>query len=203
MNAKSILTVVAVFAVLVLGVFYRYYNTGVDSRGATRLMQAIEKNDDLKTTVRLIEKSKDLNVQDKQGRTALFYAAWHAQDPAVVKDLLVGGSNMHVADTAGQTAVMAAAQFNPSAEVLAEFLKNGAHVNATDNQGNTALILAAQGNTAPVIKQLLRYRADPEMKNNAGKTASDVLAENPQLTDQEKTDYRQAMLVLSILQGSR
>lgn len=203
MNAKTILTAVAVAVVLVLGVFYRYYNTGVDSRGATRLMQAIEKNDDLKTTSRLIEKSKDLNVQDKQGRTALFYAAWHAQDPAVVKDLLLGGSNMHIADSAGQTAVMAAAQFNPSAEVLTEFLKNGAHVNATDNRGDTALMLAARGNSAAVIKQLLRYRADPDMKNSAGQTASDALAENPKLTDQEKTDYRQAMLVLSILQGSR
>ena len=81
--------------------------------------------------------------------------------------------------------------------------QHGDKQNASDNAGNTALLLAAQYNTPAVIRALLRAKADPDLPGPDGKTAAAALADNPQLSDQEKTDYRQAMLVLSILQGSR
>ena len=194
MKISTVLTVLIVLAVLSGGLYLRYHNKDTDARGATRLMRSIENHAELQDTLKLIEHSEDINVRDKSGRTALFYAARNAQNPQVVRDLLEAGANLHIADENGQTA-----QYNPSVGVLEEFTKNGAHVNAADNAGSTALFLAAQGNTAPVIKALLRAKADPDIPGPEGKTVAEALAENPQLSDQEKTDYRQAMLVLSIL----
>ena len=203
MKMSTVLTVLIVLAVLSGGLYLRYHNKDTDARGATRLMRSIENHAELQDTLKLIEHSEDINVRDKSGRTALFYAARNAQNPQVVRDLLESGANLHIADENGQTALMVAAQYNPSVGVLEEFTKNGAHVNAADNAGSTALFLAAQGNTAPVIKALLRAKADPDIPGPEGKTVAEALAENPQLSDQEKTDYRQAMLVLSILRSSR
>lgn len=203
MKMSTVLTFLLVIVVLCGGLYLRYHNKDTDARGATRLMRSIENHAGLEDTIRLIEKSEDINVRDKSGKTALFYAARSAQDPQVVRDLLEAGANLHIADENGQTALMAAAQYNSSVGVLKEFTQNGAHVNAADNAGNTALFLAAQYNNAAVIKALLRAKADPDIPGPEGKTVAEALAENPQLSDQEKTDYRQAMLVLSILQPSR
>lgn len=203
MKKNTIFIFLIVAALLTGGLYFRYHGKETDARGATRLMRSIESNAGLKDTVKLIEKSNDVNVRDKSGQTALFYAARHAQDPRVIRDLLMAGANLHIADNMGQTALMTAAQYNPAVEVLEEFTKNGAHVNAADNAGNTALLLAAQYNTAPVIKSLLRAKADPDAKGPEGQTASEALAANQKLNEQEKTDYRQAMLVLSILQPAR
>ncbi len=203
MKMSTLVTVLVVLGVLAGGLYLRYHNKDTDARGATRLMRSIENHAGMQETVRLIEKSEDINVRDKSGKTALFYAARSAQDPQVVRDLLDAGANLHIADENGQTALMVAAQYNPSAEVLEEFIRNGAHVNASDNEGNTALLLAVQFNSVPVIKALLRAKADPDLPGPEGKTIAQALAENAQLTEQEKTDYRQAMLVLSILRGTR
>ncbi len=202
MKMSTVLTALLVAALLAGGLYLRYHNKDTDSRGATRLMRSIENHAEMQDTLKLIEKSKDINVRDKSGQTALFYAARSAQDPQVVRDLLEAGANLHIADDNGQTALMVAARYNPSPAVLEEFTKNGAHVNAADNEGNTALLLAAQYNTPAVIRALLRAKADPDLAGPEGKTAADALAENSQLSDQDKTDYRQAMLVLSILRGT-
>lgn len=203
MKTNTILIFLIVAALLTSGLYFRYHGKETDARGATRLMRSIESHAGLKDTIKLIEKSNDVNVRDKSGQTALFYAARHAQDPQVIRDLLMAGANLHIADNMGQTALMMAAQYNPEVQVLEEFTKNGAHVNAADGAGNTALLLAAQYNTAPVIKSLLRAKADPDAKGPEGQSASEVLAANQKLSEQEKTDYRQAMLVLSILQPAR
>ncbi len=203
MKKSTILVFLLVAALLTGGLYFRYHGKETDARGATRLMRSIESNAELKDTTKLIEKSNDVNVRDKSGQTALFYAARHAQDPQVIRDLLTAGANLHIADNMGQTCLMTAAQYNPNVEVLEEFTKNGAHVNAADAAGNTALLLAAQYNTAPVIKSLLRAKADPDAAGPDGLTAAEALAANQKLSEQEKTDYRQAMLVLSILHPMR
>ena len=203
MKMSTVVTVLIVIGVLCGGLYLRYHNKDTDARGATRLMRSIENHAELNDTVKLIEKSEDINIRDKSGKTALFYAARAAQDPQVVRDLLEAGANLHIADENGQTALMVAAQYNPSVDVLEEFTKHGAHVNAADNAGNTALFLASQYTNAGIIKSLLRAKADPDLPGPEGKTVAQALAENPQLSDQEKTDYRQAMLVLSILQPLR
>ncbi|MGN0016526.1 MAG: ankyrin repeat domain-containing protein [Candidatus Avelusimicrobium sp.] len=188
-------------AVLLLGAvaFYRYHGRDVDERGATLLMRSLESRDDLTKTRRFIKRADDINARDKAGRTALFYAARYAADAIAIQHLLEAGAEPNLADKQGHTALMKAAEENPSPAVAEALLLGGAKINAADGTGETALTLAARNNKAAVIKILLRAGADPDVKTRDGKTVAELLAENEKLSEEEKTDYRQAMLVLSIL----
>ena len=73
-------------AVIAGGLVYRRFAQDVDSRGATRLMRALEENDEKKTGELLSEET--VHVRDKYGQTPLFYAARHAQHPQVLHKLL-------------------------------------------------------------------------------------------------------------------
>ncbi|MGN0024092.1 MAG: ankyrin repeat domain-containing protein [Candidatus Avelusimicrobium sp.] len=194
-------TVLVLIALVVVGagVFYRYHGRDIDERGATLLMRSLEERADLKVTHKLIKRAADLNTRDKTGRTALFYAARYAQNAKAVQQLLAAGADVNLADKQGCTALMRAAKYNPSAAVTEELISGGAYVNVANAQGETALTLAAQNNTAAVLKMLLRAGADPDIKTAGGVTAADLLDGNEKLSEREKTDYRQAMLVVSIL----
>ena len=94
---------------------------------------------------------------------------------------------------------MVAVRNNPSLEILEELLVKGAPVNVMDKRGNTALLEAAEHGTPGMMKLLLRAGANPAMKNADGKTVAELMAKNERFSEQEKNDYRQALLVLSIL----
>lgn len=197
---KKYLVWIGIAACLAVGgVYYRYHGLDLDERGATLLMRAYEENSDSKKTERLIKRAKDVNKRDKSGRTALFYAARHTQDAEAVRRLLEAGADPSAADKRGRTALMTAAELNPSAAVLEALASGGSPVDAADAAGETALTLAARHNRAAVIKILLRAGANPDVKTAGGMTAAELLAQNEKLTEQEKTDYRQAMLVVAIL----
>lgn len=59
-------------------------------------------------------------------------------------------------------------------DVCQMLLEHGASVNEVDAQGQTVLMSAASKNNREIIKLLLRYRADPTIKNMVGRTASDM-----------------------------
>lgn len=181
------------------GMLMRFGSDGRDERGATRLMRSIETQADGLETQKLIARSSDLNLEDNSGRTALFYAARHSQKPDLLEKLIQEGANINVADNAGQTALFVAAQENPSPSVAEFLLTAGAQPNTADKNGVTPLMLAAQNNNKDVLAIFLRSGADTHAQDAQGKTVEQYLQENPHLTDQEKTDYRQAMLVLYLL----
>ena len=185
------------------GLYYRYHVSLTDERGATRLMQALEQHAQLGETKKFIRRSGDINERDKAGQTALFYAARHTENPEVIRQLLEAGADLHLADNNGQTALMVAAKENPTVAVLEEFTKNGAHVDAKNNAGETPLWLAARYNSPAVVKALFQARANPDELGPNGQTVAQALAENEKFSEQERTDYRQAMLVLSILRGGK
>ena len=201
MKRNTILFILVIGALISGGLYYRYHGEETDERGATKLMQALEHEEQLtKETARLIKRSDDVNERDLAGQTALFYAARHAKDPQAVRNLIEAGADAYITDNEGRTALMNAAQYNESVAVAEELVKNTSHVNLQDKAGETALLLAAKNNTADVIKVLLRAKANPDIAGPDGKTPAQELAGNDKLTDEEKADYRQAMLVLSILQ---
>lgn len=181
------------------GMLMRFGADRRDERGATRLMRSIESGADSLETEKLIARSNDVNVEDNAGRTALFYAVAHTQKTDLLAKLLKEGADINVVDNAGQSVLFIAAAENPSPAVAEFLLSSGAAVNVADKNGQTALMLAAQKNNKEVLGIFLRSGADTQAKDAHGKTAADYLQENPNLTDQEKTDYRQAMLVLYLL----
>jgi len=182
------------------GLIYRQLVRDVDSRGTTKLMRAIRKNDSIKHMAKLIEKSENINVQDKQGQTALFYAIRHLQDTDVLQRLLSAGAVVSIEDKNGDTPLLVAARVNPYPEVIESLVFYGADVNAPDKKGNVPLVLASRYNEGKVIEQLLRANAKLNVKSGDGKTVGELLAENEKLSDQDKINYRQLFLLISILE---
>lgn len=178
---------------------YRHFAQEVDSRGATRLMRAIEENDTNKA-IKLLG-TGDINARDKSGQTALFYAARYATEPKVIYKLIVAGADPLATDKSGDTPLVTAAKYNPSTEVIMTLAKQSHRASQQQTNKDKALAKAAQHNTAEVIKTLLIVRASPKALEPNGKGAAAFLEENEKLTEQEKTDFRQVMLVLEILEA--
>jgi ankyrin repeat protein len=107
---------------------------------------------------------------DRQGRTALHYAAL-ADDTAAVSRLLSEGADPNVADRDGFTALHFAAQEGAVAAAGA-LLAAGAQVDAVNSYGNTPLFTAVFNSRGrgELIGLLRRHGADPWHPNNTGHT---------------------------------
>lgn len=196
---KSTWVFIAVLSVIIAGgLAYRHFAQELDSRGATRLMRALEEND-IKKMESLLE-TADIHVRDKSGQTALFYAARHAQQPQIIHRLIVAGADPLATDKHGQTPLMVAAALNPNPVIVKVLAKQGGFSAAQQKNKDNALRVAAQQNGLPVIKMLLIAHANPSVPDEAGQQAADYLAGNTQLSDAEKADLRQVMLLLEILE---
>jgi ankyrin repeat protein len=65
--------------------------------------------------------------------------------------------------------------------VVAMLLANpGIKVDAQDEDGNTAMMSAARNGSLDIVELLLKAGADPNLKNNRGKTAADLTEEGPE-----------------------
>lgn len=181
------------------GLLYRHFAQERDSRGATRLMRALEENDTEKMQKLLNE--AEINARDKSGQTPLFYAARHAQQPQIIHKLLLAGADNLATDKQGHTPLMNAARYNPNPAVTLVLARQGGLTPEQIRNKNEALFLAARHNTAAVIKMLLIAQASPSVTDRHHRHATDYLEQNEQLSQQEKTDLRQVMMLLEILEG--
>ena len=196
---KSTWVFIAVLSVIIAGgLAYRHFAQELDSRGATRLMRALEEND-IKKMESLLE-TADIHVRDKSGQTVLFYAARHAQQPQIIHKLILAGADPLATDKHGYTPLMEAAAFNQDPVIVKVLAKQGGFSEVQQHNKDRALRIAAQQNGLPVIKMLLIAHANPSVSDEAGRQAADYLAENAQLSDAEKADLRQVMLLLEILE---
>lgn len=200
MDKKNFFWIGLIVLIIGGGLTYRYFVRDTDSRGATRLMRAIEQNDSLKSTAKLIQKAPDVNVRDKKGQSALFYAIKYSQDEELVRNLLMAGADITTPDKNGDTPLLLAARENPSAEILEMLVHYGGDVHQTDKNGYTPLLLAARYNAGTAIEALLRTDADLGRAGKDGKRVKDLLAENMKLSDLEKNNYRQVMFVVELLE---
>ena len=200
MNKHFWILIVILAGLVCAGLVYRHFAQDVDSRGATRLMRALEENDTQRAR-ELLENGTDIFAQDKSGQTALFYVARHADDPVLLYKLLLSGADPLAQNKHGYTPLMYAAQYNSSPALIKALAKHGGFSADQITNRNQALLVAARHNNATVIKTLLSAHASPAFTTPDGKTAADFLADNEHLSPQEKTDFRQAMLVLEILEA--
>ena len=70
MKRNTILFILVIGALISGGLYYRYHGEETDERGATKLMQALEHEEQLtKETARLIKRSDDVNERDLAGQT--------------------------------------------------------------------------------------------------------------------------------------
>ncbi len=115
----------------------------------------------------------DIDAADESGWTALMYAAQLAPSNDAELQLLVDAhANVNRSSLHGDTALMMAAYRGYLPDVL---LKKGARINARNADGVTTLMLLAQHSDADTLKRALDAGADPNLQDNAGRTALDYL----------------------------
>ncbi|MDB6129124.1 MAG: ankyrin repeat-containing protein [Verrucomicrobiales bacterium] len=117
----------------------------------------------------LLAKDADVNASQKDGMTALHWAAYNEDLEAA--DLLVKkGANVNATNRYGiHPLSLACASGNN--ELITLLIKSGADVNATNRGGETVLMTAARtGKTGPV-EALLEHGAKLDAKDRRGQTA--------------------------------
>lgn len=116
----------------------------------------------------LAQAGGDVDALDREGRTALFYAARNG-DSAIVLELISRGAKVDAEDKQRKTPLHFAAS-GYQLEVAELLLKNGALVDAMDTNGNTPLsdaVFESRGRGG-MIKLLLSFKADKTLKNKYG-----------------------------------
>jgi serine/threonine-protein phosphatase 6 regulatory ankyrin repeat subunit B len=100
----------------------------------------------------LIKKGADLNIQDKDGFTALMTAI-NCGNEKIANMLIRYGADVNIADNIGITALMIASSMG-STDMVCKLIQRGANVHAVNHGGETALTNAMQENHRKVISIL-------------------------------------------------
>jgi serine/threonine protein kinase len=122
----------------------------------------------------LIANGADINDKNKDGSTALFWAAME-QNYEIVELLIAKGADVNARDNYGKTPLLQAARtvsnYNQDSKTELQTAKlliaNGANVNAKDSDGNTTLMGAYN---LEVAKFLISKGSDVNAKDNFGRT---------------------------------
>lgn len=129
------------------------FNPNIQTQSITPLMIAVREGPNFVQA--LLDKGADPNIKDRDGTTALMRAIY---------------LYVHISEITDN--------------ILPILLSPKTNINEQDNEGNTALAYAArnvnysdEGLGVKIFKLLLKYGADPHIKNNQGESV--VLAYNP------------------------
>jgi hypothetical protein len=129
------------------------------------------------TVRQAIEAGVDVNSIDEQQCTALLLASFNGHT-SVVKLLLEQGALLGHRDAMGRTALIFAAT-GANAETVELLLDAGVEINAVDTgEGFTALMHAAAEGQVKAVQILLKYNADPAIRDVDGDTARDFATRN-------------------------
>jgi ankyrin repeat protein len=160
-----------------------------DSDGMTPLVHALNRNH-VPSVKLLAEHGADLSKTNPQGYSPLEIAIGEDMLFAA-RALIEAGADVNAANGAQKVTplMLIASQLAPQArathlasgptpvDIAADLIARGADVNAKSAAGVTPLMVAAGHNNAPMIGLLLAKGANPETKNNIGKTALDIARE--------------------------
>ncbi|XP_065343666.1 uncharacterized protein LOC135941846 [Cloeon dipterum] len=147
-------------------------------RESSLLLACKQKNWD-KVKNLLESKNSSINRQDKDGRTALHYAAEEGHF-GLVFQLLSQRADMHVKDHNGWTALHYAILTN-NKDLVQMLLESGAEIDSKTKRGETALHLAAYKGSTELTIKLIQCGADVNSKNNHGLTCLNIATVNRNL----------------------
>ncbi len=104
----------------------------------------------------LLASGVEVNAKDREGSTALMFAAVRG-DARMVAKLLAAGADPNLKDANGETALILGASHG--VEIVRALLSEGADPNLADGEGQTALLVAAE-NQAATVRLLIDSGAD-------------------------------------------
>ncbi|WP_026451291.1 ankyrin repeat domain-containing protein [Aequorivita capsosiphonis] len=144
-------------------------NNKMANQPQSKLLKAVSEKD--VQLVRAILNSKpDLEIQDKNGRTALMIAAYNHYNK-IAALLIAAGADVNAQDTM-QNSPFLYAGAEGNVELLKMGLENGANFNLYNRYGGTALIPAAEKGHLEVVKILTKIPDYPiDHINKLGWTA--------------------------------
>jgi ankyrin repeat protein len=176
-------------------------NSRIIDSGMTPLMMAV-KVKNAQVLRYLITAGADLNLQNKEGQTALHISCILGLED-LFSILISSGANTAILDTKGKAAM---SYVNPVLEdtfynmlisssknkdvLLLNFIKtgslkgakialdSGADINARDVDGSTPLIISSKNNDSKLVGFLLFNDADPNLKDKSNNSASSYASKN-------------------------
>jgi ankyrin repeat protein len=150
-----------------------------DDYGRSSLMEA-SSNGHFDIVKLLLDRGATIDDKDNAGFNSLMLASQRGH-LAIVELLLDHGANINFTCNIRMTALMRASYVRHLATVKL-LLDRGANIEAKDRYGDTSLHYACKSGQSnmPVIKLLLSYGADPNIKNNDGKKPIDVFGGTPE-----------------------
>ena len=148
----------------------------------------------------LLEGGAQVNLQSKNGWTALMFATRTAWRPKCVELLLKNKADVDLQDENGKSSLMIAVEknttlgeneaveWNTHQEVAEMLLSYGAQVNLQDRMGRSAIMRLYLGNTVhdrseDLLLRLLHYGADLNLLDKEGKSALMLACQNNAIHD--------------------
>jgi ankyrin repeat protein len=140
-------------------------STKVTRKIKAEYFQSLDKKN-YKKAMALINKNLiNVNMKDKFGWTALFFAA-DTNNINLAKFLVRKGADINVKDNEGFTPLHEAVVKN-SYEVAKFLIEKGANVNAKDNYGYTPLHIASLYGNPKMVLLLIKHKADINAKDKS------------------------------------
>ncbi len=115
-------------------------------------------------------RNPNLNTQDRDGNTALIWAAKNNNFEMLHALITKPGININAQNNDGDSALIITAN-NGNLDIVKTLIENGATVNIRNNNGFTALTVTASSGHLDIVQTLLANGADINIQNNAGVTA--------------------------------
>jgi hypothetical protein len=131
------------------------------------LLDAVQKSDLVRVRA-LVRDRAGLRVRDRDGATALHFAAAYGRAD-IVTVLLDAGADLLARDVKGETPLHAAAR-SSRGDTPSVLLAHGASVDLWDEDGNTPLHAAAQNGNLMGAALICAYGASLEERNEEGRT---------------------------------
>lgn len=114
-----------------------------DKNGVTLLMKAAKSGNDWDVNL-LLESGADVNRRDRDGWTALMYAARYQNSLGIVNSLIENGAYVRVRNKFNATPLLMAADYSQNPEILSVFLRNRT---VSEDEVYRAFIFAITGNS--------------------------------------------------------
>ena len=114
-----------------------------------RLYNAVRESN-LENVKNLLDSGVNPNIENMEGKTPLYWAAYTKNDK-ILKLLLAKGAEPNIEDNEGKTPLYWAA-FTGNSEVTKILLQYGANPNKPDKKGNTPLSIAEKFNKKNIVK---------------------------------------------------